>query len=345
MTRLLRVEFRRLRSRRLFKLVLLGLLLGMGIPLVLSFVHSNRNLAAAQASAAAQAAANASPPPGLVTLCQKQGTPLTIASPDSSGGGGPVTIGPGSGSKVFRGGPCTYVPPTAADFYSDPRFSFTDHAANDLTIVIAAVALLGFVVGAGFIGAEWAAGTFALLLMWEPRRLRVLGAKLISVIVAFMLIGVVAMAVTLGATWAIAATRGTTAGTTHAVKTVLLYRSLRGLVLVGLLTGAGTALAGLTRHTAMALVAVIGYLIAFEVVLRHIYPDWSRWLLTSNAGAFLTGSERIFPPRRDFVAFGTPTSYLLHANRAAIYLGGLFVVLVALWAVALLRRDVDEGGR
>ena len=343
MSRLLRVEFRRLVSRRLFRLMMLGFVAVTAFILVLEAVHSNRDVAGARASAQAQAAANANPPPPMVAFCARTGTPVTIQTAPPSGPG--PDGGPGGPGKVFAAGPCTYIPPTAADFYSDPRFFFTDHAANDLATVVGAVALLGFVVGAGLVGAEWAAGTFALLLTWEPRRLRVLAAKLIAAMVSFVAVAVVAMIAVLGVIWLIAATRGSTAGVHAALEKALLWRSLRGLVLVALLTGAGMAIAGLTRHTATAMVAFVAYLIAFELVLRRVYPGLGRWLLTSNAGAFLTGSVKLDLQSGRFRTFGSPTTYTLHADRAAIYLIGIFIILVGLWAVALVRRDVDEGGR
>lgn len=331
MRSLLGVEFRRLGSRRLFRLLMLALFLTVATILVVNGVRSNNNLAGARAAAAAQAKALDTPPPGLVAQC---GASLQVIAPPQ--GNGPVRIGP-----------CTFVAPSAADLYQDPRFSFALNAVNLVTAGIAIVAILGFVVGAGFIGAEWTAGTFPLLLTWEPRRLRVLLAKLVAVIVAFVLIAVVTVAVFLAGAWVIAATRGTTAGTNAAHQHALLMYSLRGLVLVALLTGAGAAVAGLTRHTSAALAGAIGYLVVFEFVVRRLHPEWARWLLTSNAGALLggTASLDVVDRKRAFIISGKPpATFVLHADRAAVYLGVLFVVAVGAWSIALVRRDVDESG-
>lgn len=290
---------------------------------------SNRDLAAAHAKAARQAALFASPPPGRVRAC---GGKVTVTALPKRPAGGRV-----------EAGPCTYLAPTAQDFYGDPRFSFASNALNLVITVVALTSVLGFVVGAGFIGAEWTAGTFPLLLTWEPRRLRVLFAKLAAVVVVFVVIGVVSIAAILSGGWLVAATRGTTAGTTSLIQHKLLWYSLRGLVLIALLAGAGAAVAGLTRHTSAALAGAVGYLVVVEIVLRHLHPQWTRWFLTSNAGALLGGSVHIYAPRTALSLFGPPSTFTLHADRAALFLGTLFVAVIGFWAVGLVRRDVDEG--
>lgn len=334
MTRLARVELRRLVKRRLFRLMMAGLFLTVAAILVVNGALSNRNLAAARAKAEAQAAQVSS------TLAKR--IPLDPAC------GGPVTVTPAppkdESGPVLRN-PCVIPEPTAADFYSDPRFSFAGNATHLVIAAVALVSLLGFVIGTGFIGAEWTAGTFPLLLTWEPRRARVLGAKLAALIATFVAVGVVTIGVLLAGGWLIAATRGTTAGTNALVRHQVLWYSLRGLVVIVLLSGAGAAVAGLTRHTAAALVGAVGYMVIFELAMRHLHPQWERWLLTTNAGALVGGwvhVEPIFGPER---RFNPPPVYTLHADRALLYLGILFVGVIGAWAIGLLRRDVDEAGR
>ena len=70
MTRLLRVEFRRLRQRRLFRLLLLGMFLTLVAVIVGNAVISNRNLAAARAKAAGGGEGRTqAPPPFIVGGC------------------------------------------------------------------------------------------------------------------------------------------------------------------------------------------------------------------------------------------------------------------------------------
>jgi hypothetical protein len=334
MTRLLGVEFHRLRRRRLFRLLLLGLFLTLVAIIVGNAILSSRNLTAAHAKAAREAreALQGGPPPFFKTGCSSQ-PKMVIAPPGSQPGPDPNN-------------PCIFYSPNAQQFYVDPRFHFADNATNLVTTAVALASILGFVMGTGFIGAEWTAGTFPLLLTWEPRRLRVLFAKLAVVMATFVVIGAASTLIILAGGWLVAATRGTTAGmTTHAWHQVLWY-SLRGLPLIALLTGAGAAIAGLTRHTSAALVGAIGYLVIFEITLRRLHPQWVRWLLTTNAGALLGGWSTVDIPQREPVFGFTPLKqFVLHADRAAIYLVVLFAVVVATWAVVLLRQDVNEGAQ
>jgi hypothetical protein len=333
MTRLLDVELRRLLSRRLFRLLMLGVLATILILNIVLGVRSNRNFAAAEARAAALAEQYATPPPGMLAHCGGKVNQVPVAPP-AGDAGGPVAVGP-----------CAFRPPTAAELYSDPRFSFAGNAVHELNTAVDLVAVVGFIVGAGFIGAEWAAGTFPLLLTWRPRRLRVLAAKALATIGVFVVAGAAAIVLAMGCAWLIATTRGTTGGTNTHVWHILFSDGLRGLVLVALLTGAGLAIAGLTRHTSSVLAGAIGYLVVFEVVMRRFHPEWQRWFLLNNAGALLNGWVHIELPPRLLIPGQGPSLFTLHADRAALYLGALFVGAMAAWAIALVRRDVDEAGR
>jgi len=330
-TRLLGVEFRRLRHRRLFRLLLLGLFLTLVGIIVGNAVHSNRDLVAAHAKAEAEAKAalKGGPPPFFKTGCSTQ--PKMVTAPQGS------EPGPDPNN------PCIFYAPNAQQFYADPRFSFAHNATHLVIASVALASLLGFVVGAGFIGAEWTAGTFPLLLTWEPRRLRVLFAKLTVLMATFVVVGAVSTLIILAGGWVVAATRGTTAGMTDFVRHELMWYSLRGLALTALLSGAGAAIAGLTRHTSAALVGAIAYLVVVELTLRQLHPQWVRWFLTTNAGALLGGWVSVdIPQRVQAFGFSPLKQFVLHADRAAVYLVVLFVLVVAAWAVVLVRQDVNE---
>ncbi|HWD07652.1 MAG TPA: ABC transporter permease subunit [Actinomycetota bacterium] len=330
MSTLVGVELRRLWSRRLFRLLVAGLFATLVVVAVVNGVRSNRNVAAAHARAQQLAAQQANPPAPLLAHC---------------GGNVQVTPEPAGEFKGPIGGPCVWIQPSAQDFYSDPRFSFAGNVGNLVGAAISLAAIIGFVVGAGFIGAEWTAGTFPLLLTWEPRRIRVLAAKALSAIGSFVAVGVVALVVAVGSAWLIAATRGTTAGTTALVWHHVIYDSLRGLLVVALLVGTGVAIAGLARHTSAVLAGAVGYIVIFEIVVRRFHWQWLRWLLLENAGALVAGKTQIFPVHEGPPGLFVNTVYTLHADRAALYLGSLFVAVMVVWAVSMMRRDVDESGR
>ena len=66
------------------------------------------------------------------------------------------------------------------EYFNDPRFHFADHPRDMLTAAAYIFMAVGLVLAASFVGAEWQAGTFASMLTWEPRRQRVLAAKLVA---------------------------------------------------------------------------------------------------------------------------------------------------------------------
>src|SRR5205807_7830767 len=117
--RLLNTEVRRLLARRMFRYLLL---VGFGVMVVLgvvAFIHSSRNVAAAQAAARAEAVSQAAQfraRPGFIARCKAAQQP----------GGGPDA--------------CTFGGPTADELYQqiyqDPRYAFAQHAGN---VVVGAV--------------------------------------------------------------------------------------------------------------------------------------------------------------------------------------------------------------
>ncbi len=321
MIRLVRVEVRRLLARRLLRVLAAVLLAGLAYGAVTTAVHSSRDLAGARAKAERQVAQFG----GQVQEEKKR------CEAEQAAGRQPP------------GATCEFMGlPTAENFYVDPRYNFAHSVPNAVAGAIVGVAVLGVVLGASAIGAEWSAGTFAGLLTWEPRRLRVLAAKLLALAAVVVAIALAAVAVQLLVYWGIAGTRGTLAGTTSRVVRDVVWRGLRGVGLVGLLTAAAAATAGILRSTAGALGLAGGYLVAFEMFSRGLRPGWQRWLLSNNAAALVTGRVEIFP------SAGAPPevfgpgyrAFVLHGSRAALVLSLATAALVALSALLLRRRDV-----
>lgn len=325
MIRLFRVEVRRLLARRLLLALGAALLAGLTIGAVTTALHSSRDLAGARAKAERQVAEYKAQGVEREKSCEGEKAAGRI---------------PAEVNCLEQGD----APPVEA-FYADPRFHFARSASGPVNGAIVGVGVLGVVLGASAIGAEWSAGTFAGLLTWEPRRLRVLAAKLLALAALVVAIATVAVAVQLLVYWAIAGTRGTLAGTTSHVVRDLIGRGARGVGVVGLLSVAAASTAGILRSTAGALGAAAGYLVAFEILGRNLRPGWARWLLSSNAGAVVDGRVAIYPPQRfsGSSSFGPPIEvkpFILHGSRAAIVVSLATAALVALWALLLRRRDV-----
>jgi len=268
MTALLAVEWRRVLARRLVRvttaLAVLAILAGAIIAFLVSHDIDQASLARAQAARQAQ-----------VQRCiagQLQGVPSDI----------PPQERPQFCEQHF-------IPPV-----QDHRFHY-ETLPNILVAMSLFAISLGWLLGASLFGAEWHAGTMATLLTWEPRRVRVLAAKLVAAgALAFTL--AVLLQLLLGAALLPA---GLLRGTTEGIDSGWL-RSLGG---VGLRVAAvsvlgammGLSLATIGRNTAAALGITFGYLAIVESAIRGLRPRWQPWLLGDNIMVVITNQPQHFP--------------------------------------------------
>jgi hypothetical protein len=168
----------------------------------------------------------------------------------------------------------------------------------------------------------------ATLLTWEPRRVRVLLAKLVAAgALAFTL--AVGLQILLGA---VLLPAGLLRGTTEGIDSDWL-RSLGGVGLrvasvsiVGTLIGFSIAAIG--RNTAAALGIAFGYFAIVESAIRGLRPRWTSWLLGDNIMVVITGQPQNFPL--------VDRSTLGAATVLACYTLGLLALAVATFH----RRDI-----
>jgi hypothetical protein len=154
---------------------------------------------------------------------------------------------------------------------------------------------VAWMLGASAIGAEWHAGHVTTILTWEPRRGRVMAAKIVASLASVFVLSLVVQAV-LGIALAIdAAGRGSTAGVDASWLSEAAAVALRVALLSSIFAGFGFALASVGRNTAVALGVGFGYLVIVENLVRGLRPQWTPWLLTDNAGLFIVGSQSDFP--------------------------------------------------
>ena len=276
MRRLLSVEFRRLLSRRVVRfagaVALLGILLA-GLVLFVRSHHLDR-ASAAQQRTKAEAAYEQE-----VASCSAGNYPI----PSSD-------VPPGQTLEQF----CREVVPPPP--ISDPAFHLTQYRAVAQGLSGLFVALL-LMVGATSAGAEWHAGTVTTQLTWEPRRPRVLVAKVIAVVV-FAFVAFLALETLLfGALAPAALFRGTIKGVDARWfrETAVILLRAGGVAAMG--AAIGHTLAWLARNTAVAVGAALGYAAVLEPLLRAARPKWEPWFLVSNAVRFITARPLDFTTR------------------------------------------------
>lgn len=190
-------------------------------------------------------------------------------------------------------------PPTRDNFqaqwYLPSSFEFRKQFEVMLTALAAVLAMVAFVVGASFVGAEWNSGGMMNLLLWQPQRVKVLGTKLAALLVGLTALTVVASLGWTALMWLVATLRGSTAKVTSGAWQSFGLTGLRGLLLVLAAGVIGFALASLGRHTAMAFGVVIGGAVVFQFGLgtvlslanvpfveAYLVPAWGQaWMAKS----------------------------------------------------------------
>jgi ABC-type transport system involved in multi-copper enzyme maturation permease subunit len=315
---LLSAELLRFRSRRLVRilaLVAFGILVLVQVRL---FMVSNRDLAGAQRKAERAAAAA----PTCAQLKAQGSIPPDIDCAKVDQNAGPSR--------------------NADDYYQDPRLFARKALKGGAQAVAVAMAILAFVVGASFIGAEWHSGTMQALLFWEPRRARVLLAKAVALIGGMWAIAAVLQAFCYGAIYLVAATRGSTAGLTAGVQTSILLLMLRGLVVIAFTALLGYAVAGLARLTGAALGVAFVYFVIIENLIFGLRPGWQRFLFTSNIGAVLLKKIDVVSAHGGSVtSLGSGTNvYHLTAGRGVVTLAVYVGLLLGVFYATFERRDV-----
>ena len=260
MNRLMAVELRRFRSRRSVVVIAGAAILALILGASLTFALTNRNIAAATDKARARATAEYED-----CLRNTKGA---------------------DGANFGESGKCEQ--PQLGTITADPRFKLVE-LPDVLSHVSGFLILVGLVLGASFIGAEWHHRTMALTLTWEPRRVRVALAK-IAAAAACVMVAALALQILLSLALLPAAIfRGTTQGVSSSWVAHTISVGIRSAAAAGIATSLGAALALLARNTAFAIGIWFVWFAVLEGIVRQAKPGWSRWLIGDNTAGFVAG--------------------------------------------------------
>lgn len=203
--------------------------------------------------------------------------------------------------------------------------------------------LAAFLVGATSTGAEISTGAIGNWLTFEPRRLLVYGSKVLAAGLAVLPPALLLLLVTAGGTWFVADRYGLADAMTAQHWADTGWTVLRVLALTGVTAAVGAALGFLLRHTAAVLGVAIGYAVVVEGMLGGLLRDAQQWLVLRNIEAWVAGSSVYYTDVCTTGPGGTVcegVEHTLGAAQAAGYLAVLAVVLTLLAAVVFRRRDV-----
>jgi ABC-2 type transport system permease protein len=280
---LIKAEFRRLFKRRITRLMLVLLVVGLGTIAVAFSIASHKigpaQVAAAEAEAQREYERSLQWHQEMVTECEAakaRGEDIVNRFPPDCGQGAEFA----PQREQFD-----------SEWYLPYQFEFREEFDVFISVFAGIVALFGFIVGASYVGAEWHSGGMMNLLLWRPRRLSVLLTKL-----GVLLGGVLGVTVVLGALWTVAFALigkydGVTGKMTQGAWESFAISGARGVGLVLAFAAIAFGLASLGRHTAMALGAAVGVGVVSEIGLRIAldiagvrFAD--RWVLSTYAMAW-----------------------------------------------------------
>ena len=214
-------------------------------------------------------------------------------------------------------------------------------ATDVLGPVTAVLPLMAFVIGASYIGADSKTGMLEQLLTWEPRRIRFLVARVVSLFFGVAVLAMALAAFLVGLLFLLAALTGTTEGTTGEFWGNVAIIILRTGLAAGLFSAFGL---GVTLLIDSSVGSIVGFVIYWFIIenflIAAFLPRVAPYLPIANADAFASGrdveriSGSVFSGDFDLVVVH---SYLVAGVVLAVWVA---VALVAS-AVAFARRDID----
>lgn len=288
--RLLRAEFRRLAARRYTRVALVLSLVGYLIAVALLWHTHERTTPADIAQATAQRDQQIAQDTAYIEQCKSQ---VPVEKQAEACGVAPT--------------PESY--PISYFLRNQP---FPPSEVEDFALAVGvATAMLAFLLAATFIGAEWSSKNLIAWLFWEPRRLRVMAAKLLALLSSVLVLAVLAQVIWFGTAKVLLHYRGLPVSSlgpqaehfwSHVVNA-----QLRAALLV-LITGLiGFSLASLMRNSAAALGVAFVYFAVVENVIRALNPNLQPYLFTTNLAAWIVSSgitvygKQVYNPAEGYV--------------------------------------------
>jgi len=200
-----------------------------------------------------------------------------------------------------------------------------------LSIAMFFLFLGGFFGGATVAGAEWRAGTITTVLTWEPRRLRLHGARLASGAVLAFVISFGLQVVFLACFVPAVVFNGTTEGVGGSFRFNLGVVVARTSVITAAAAILAMSLATAARNTAFAVIAMFAWIVVIEGLIRTLKPSLSSWLWGETVTTVTSWSrlDNVELARGPLMSAVTLAAYL------AVIVGGA--------AISFQRRDIATG--
>lgn len=323
---LFRAEVHRFRSRRLVRLLVLLSALGWALAVVVALLHYGSPTAAdhAQARQSMQ----------QVIAQSEQSRQQCLTDPPPA----PAGVSP----EEACGPPMQLSDLDENSFLPRQPFDLASTGGRGAIGFGAAAAVLAFVIGATWIGAEWSSRSLVALLFWVPRRMTVLGAKIAVLALAAAVLGLVAELAWLALAILLRAVAGNGRALPAEFWSHLFATQGRAVLLTVLIALLGFGLTNLIRNTGAALGVGFVYFAVVETAVRALRPAWEPWLLSSDAAALVSphGITIFLFDGLGPNGFTQPREYHLGNVQAGIELTAVVAVIIGLGVWLFNRRDV-----
>ncbi len=166
-----------------------------------------------------------------------------------------------------------------------------DSGEGFLAVAMFFLFLGAFFGGATVAGGEWRAGTVTTVLTWEPRRLRLHGARTVSSALLAFSISLGLQALFLASFLPAVFLNGTTDGADGAFWSALVVVMIRTSAITAASAALAIALATIGRNTAFAVISMFAWLVVVEGLIRALKPSLAAWLWAENLGVVMTWAQ------------------------------------------------------
>lgn len=184
------------------------------------------------------------------------------------------------------------------------------------------VGIFAALTGVLLVTSEYRYGTIRPTLLFEPRRSRVLGAKLITSALAGFGLGLLGAALAIGIGYAVLAGRGVTFALGGGEVAQLVLGTAAGAALYGAI---GVGLGAIIRNQVGGVIALLAFTFVVESLLFGLVPSVGRWLPSAAHDALV----------------GLTTSHLVSPAAGAAALIVWMAALSLMGLTLIARRDVS----
>ncbi len=202
------------------------------------------------------------------------------------------------------------------------------------------IPLMAFVIGASYFGADVKTGVIEQILTWEPRRLRLIAARVVSAIVGVAILAMILTIFFVILMYGLAASTGTTGGLTGEFWGNLAGAIVRLGIAAGLFAAFGLGITVIVNNSLASIVGFVIYFFIIDGVIGAFLGSVAPYTPVTNTSAFASATDVEKIEGSVFVE--DVSTVFVHGYRTAgLIMAAYVVAAVAAGALLFQRRDID----